>query len=94
MKLYIMRLPEVLKARGRSRSSHYQDVADGLFTKPVLIGSRSVGWPSSEVQVLVEAQISGLNFDQIRALVTDLHSSRLACHIEADVLRTNTPIQS
>lgn len=76
MKLYLMRLPEVLQTRGRSRSSHYQDIIDGLFTKPVLLGSRSVGWPSDEVQALVDARIAGLTVDDIRALVVRLEEGR------------------
>ena len=33
----IMRLRGTLKERGRSSSSHYRDIQDGLFTKPVSI---------------------------------------------------------
>ena len=46
----ILRLPVVLKERGhRSRSAHYQDVKEQLFTPSVRIGARAVGWPAYEV---------------------------------------------
>ena len=48
----ILRLPVVLRARGRSRTMHYHDIRVGLFTKPVSIGLRAVGWPSSEVDAM------------------------------------------
>ena len=34
----------MLRARGRSRSAHYLDIQQGLFTSPVHIGLRAVGW--------------------------------------------------
>ena len=34
----ILRLPAVLKRRGKSRSSHYADIKAGLFVRPVKIG--------------------------------------------------------
>jgi hypothetical protein len=38
----ILRLPSVLRERGRSRSAHYLDIQQGLFTRPVAIGLRAV----------------------------------------------------
>lgn len=40
----LLRLPEVLELRKRSRSAHYKDIQDGLFTPSVQIGPRAVGW--------------------------------------------------
>jgi len=81
----ILRLPSVLRERGRSRSSHYQDIRQGLFTRPVTIGSRAVGWPSREVEALNAARIAGMSDDEIRALVIKLEVDRKAvvcgdCH--------------
>ena len=45
----ILRLPAVLRERGRSRSAHYFDIQQGLFTHPVQIGLRAVGWPTTDV---------------------------------------------
>ncbi len=55
----ILRLPAVLKRRGRSRSSHYADINAGLHVKPVQIGSRAVGTPEDEVDALNAARIVG-----------------------------------
>ena len=44
----ILRLPAVLRERARSRSAHYLDIQQGLFTHPVQIGLRAVGWPAAE----------------------------------------------
>ena len=30
----ILRLPEVLRLRGRGKTAHYADIEDGLFTRP------------------------------------------------------------
>ncbi len=76
----ILRLPGVLRARGRSRSSHYSDIQQGLFTRPVSLGPRCVGWPEHEVIALNAARIAGKNDSEIRALVADLEADRKAGH--------------
>lgn len=72
----ILRLPVVLRERGRSRSAHYLDIQQGLFTRPVPIGARAVGWPSNELAALNAARISGKSDDEIRDLVTKLELAR------------------
>ena len=72
----ILRLPEVLRARGRSRSSHYLDIKSGVFTRPVQLGTRSVGWPENDVATLNDARIAGKTSEEIRALVLDLERAR------------------
>ncbi len=74
----ILRLPAVLKRRGRSRSSHYADINAGLYVKPVQIGSRAVGTPEDEVDALNAARIAGKTDDEIRALVLKLEAARKA----------------
>lgn len=74
----IQRLPAVLHERGRSRSSHYLDIKQGLFTPPVHIGARAVGWPSSEVAALNSARIAGKSDEEIRGLVVKLQAARKA----------------
>jgi len=76
MTIAIMRLPQVLSARGRSRSAHFLDIKKGLFTHPVKIGLRATGWPQSEVGILNAARIAGKDDQEIRSLVTQLESSR------------------
>ena len=72
----ILRLPAVLRERGRSRSAHYLDIQQGLFTSPVAIGLRSVGWPAAEVEALNAARIAGMADYEIRALVRKLEAAR------------------
>jgi prophage regulatory protein len=72
----ILRLPVVLHKRGRSRSAHYLDIQDGLYTKPVAIGPRAIGWPDDEVDTLNDARIAGLSEEEIRELVTQLEAER------------------
>jgi prophage regulatory protein len=74
----ILRLPAVLRERGRSRSTHYLDIQQGLFTRPVSIGARAVGWPEHEVATLNDARIAGKSDDEIRALVARLEAARKA----------------
>jgi len=73
----ILRMPEVQAETGhRSHASIYTAVHDGLFTQPVRIGQRSVGWPASEVQAINAARIAGKSDADIKALVTKLHADR------------------
>lgn len=72
----ILRLPAILKRRGRSRSAHYADIKAGLFVKPVLIGVRAVGTPDKEVDALNAARIAGKSDEEIRALVVKLEAAR------------------
>lgn len=74
----ILRLPAVLLERGRSRSAHYLDIQQGLFTRPVSIGARAVGWPEPEVAAINAARIAGMTPDEIRVLVAKLEAARKA----------------
>jgi prophage regulatory protein len=72
----ILRLPEVLRDRARSRTSHYADIQQGLFPAPIKIGRRAVGWPAAEVEILNAARIAGRTEEQIRQLVTQIQAGR------------------
>lgn len=72
----ILRLPHVCKACGRSRSSLYVDIKNGLFPKPVVIGLRAVGWADYEVDAINKARIAGKNDYAIRLLVIQLETTR------------------
>lgn len=74
----ILRLSAVLRERARSRSMHYLDIQQGLFTRPVQIGLRAVGWPASEVAALNAARIAGRSDAEIRELVARLEAARKA----------------
>ena len=74
----IFRMPAVKAETGhRSHASIYNAIKAGLFTKPVQIGQRSVGWPSDEVQAINAARIAGQTDEQIRRLVDRLHAKRV-----------------
>ncbi len=60
----------------RSNASVYNLIRAGLWTKPVPIGSRSVGWPDTEIRALCAARIAGLSEEGIRELVKKLHQQR------------------
>jgi prophage regulatory protein len=76
MNTTIFRLPQVKAFSGLARSTIYARIAEGLFTRPVQIGGRAVGWPANEIDVLNAARISGKTEDEIRALVIRLESER------------------
>ncbi len=72
----ILRLPAVKAETGNSRSTHYLRIAQGLFTKPVSIGPRAVGWPAIEVAAINSARIAGKSDGEIRTLVLKLEAAR------------------
>lgn len=74
----IFRLPTVKSESGLSRSTIYLRIAQGLWTKPVSLGARAVGWPAGEVAALNAARIAGSGDEEIRALVVKLEAARKA----------------
>ena len=73
----ILRIDAVLTETGdRSKTSIYNRIKDGVFTKAVPIGQRIVGWPDHEVKTIVAAQVAGQTPEQIRGLVDSLHAQR------------------
>lgn len=74
----ILRLPAVLAATGLSRSTIYLRIAQGVFTRPVSLGARAVGWPAHEVTAINAARIAGKSDAQMRDLVRELEIARKA----------------
>ena len=75
--MQILRMPAVKAETGhRSHASIYNAIKAGLFTKPVQIGQRSVGWPDTEVYAINAARIAGKSETEIRELVNRLHAKR------------------
>jgi prophage regulatory protein len=74
----ILRLPAVKLATGLSRSTLYLRIAQGVFTHPVSLGGRAVGWPAHEVATLNAARIAGKPDNEIRELVVQLEAARKA----------------
>ncbi|GJI89794.1 helix-turn-helix transcriptional regulator [Duganella hordei] len=79
----ILRLPAVKAESGSSRSTIYLRIQQGLWPKPVKLGPRSIGWPSSEVAAINAARIAGMPDDEIRALVVRLELARKSCSLAA-----------
>jgi prophage regulatory protein len=61
----ILRLPEVIKRTGLSRSSIYLRVANKEFPAPLSLGGRAVGWLEQNVDEWIVARIE-------QSKVTDL----------------------
>ena len=74
----ILRRPRVEEAIGLSRSTIYLRVSQGLFTQPVSLGPRAVGWPASDVAAINAARIAGKPDEEIRELVAQLEAARMA----------------
>ncbi len=55
----IIRLREVIRCTGESRSTIYQRISEGTFPKPVKLGAKSIGF--------VEDEIAEYNEERIRA---------------------------
>jgi prophage regulatory protein len=72
----ILRRKQVEAATGGTRSTIYLRISQGLFTKPVSLGARAVGWPAREVAAINAARIAGRSDDDIRKLVLRLQAAR------------------
>lgn len=77
MAITIQRLITAKKSLGVSRSTFYSQIVEGLITKPVQIGDRAVGWPSNEIDAIVDARIAGKSKSEIKALVIKLENQRI-----------------
>jgi prophage regulatory protein len=53
----ILRLPDVKRSTGLSRSTIYLRITQGTFPKPVSLGGRAVGWLEAEVQQWLQRRI-------------------------------------
>ncbi len=87
----ILRMPAIKAETGhRSHASIYNAIKAGLFTKPVQIGQRSVGWPSDEVNAINAARIAGKSDAELRKLVERLHAKRIEVVTAFDSPATTT----
>ena len=53
----ILRLNDVMRRIGLSRSTIYQRITEGTFPKPISLGDRAIGWLESEVDGWLHRQI-------------------------------------
>lgn len=76
-KLYqLIRRPEKLSLKGRSKSSNYNDEQQGLCVPPISIGDRAVAYIKYEVEAVIQARIEGQTPEQIKQLVSELIKQR------------------
>ena len=54
----LLRVPEVSRITGLSRTMLYNGMKNGSFPKPIKLGDRVVAWPSSKVQAWVHETIA------------------------------------
>ena len=59
-----LRMPQVMKKVGLSKSIIYSRISEGTFPPPVSLGGRAVAWVDSEIQAWIEARIAAAR-DQI-----------------------------
>jgi prophage regulatory protein len=74
----LLRLPEVMRLSGYSRSALYALISQGLYPSPIKISERSVAWPSEEVHQMIKAVVSSCSPAERRELVSRLSQERLA----------------
>ena len=60
----ILRLPEVKRSTGLSRSTIYLRMAQGTFPKSVPLGPRAIGWLESEIEAWLQAQVASVRNDE------------------------------
>jgi len=61
---------------GKSTTALYQDMADGLFPRPIRIGLRAVAWLDHEIDAVIAARVAGKSQEQIKELVRRLVADR------------------
>lgn len=62
--------------RGKRKTAFYEEVRDGLMTRPVKNGVRAVVWPLHEIERINAARVAGKSDDEIRTIVAELHAAR------------------
>lgn len=74
--LQIIRKHEVLAKLPFSLSTLCSRIGDKLFTPPVSLGGRAVGFVSSEVDCCIAAMVAGKSNDELAEIVEELIQKR------------------
>jgi prophage regulatory protein len=74
--LQLLRQPAVRSLYPLGRSQFYSNIKQGLFVKPVRLGTRASAWPRREVEQICAAIISGKGDAELRVLVKSLEAAR------------------
>lgn len=81
----LLRLPDVTRLSGYSRSMLYALISQGLFPRQIKIGERAVAWPSQEVESMVASIVSQQSVAERRELVKKLEAARTRVTSRTDV---------
>ena len=76
IKTVFLNTNEIVRRTGYSRTTLYNRVKSALFMKPLKLDGRSAVWPEHEVEELLRFMLSEPTQDQIRALVSIIHTRR------------------
>ena len=85
--LRILRKPQAMQALGLPLSTFNLRVRQRLITKPISLGARAVGWPSSEIEALVNEICRGASRERVGELVIELERRRKASKTSLSGLR-------
>jgi prophage regulatory protein len=66
----ILRLPDVKRSTGLSRSTIYLRITQGAFPKPISLGGRAVGWLETEIQQWLQRRIDASRGESMSAGAT------------------------
>lgn len=74
----LLKLPEVVRRTGRSKSTIYDEVNRGLFPRPIKIGRRTY-WRDDEIARVVDAYTAGSSLAELQGLCVAI----VACRAQA-----------
>jgi hypothetical protein len=71
--------PDIIpERRSYCAATHYNEIADGVMTRPIRISPNCSVWPEYELDVLDAAILAGATRDELRKIVVRLHAEREA----------------
>ena len=70
-------IDEVLEKTTFGRSSLYAKIGEGLFPKPVKVGSRKIAWPQYQVDQMMAFYLSTTDEEERKILVANLEKNRI-----------------
>lgn len=73
----LIRVDEVEKIVGLSKSEIYRRIRAGEFPSPIPLGKRAVAWAEFEVNAWVNSRLAGMTIAQTSSLVQRLAAERL-----------------
>jgi prophage regulatory protein len=74
--VFMIRLPELIKRSGLSRTSIQRAVANGILPRAVAVSERCRAWPSNEIDAVLQARIAGRSDEELRELVRAMIAAR------------------